>query len=361
MQCLPHLLIAISAHGYGHAAQVIPVINRLRQRHPRIRISVRTTLPRALLATRIDGDWTHLPEAGDFGMVMASTLEVRADESAAAYRALHGNWERRVAEEAQALRALAPDLVLADVPYLPLAGAASAGIPAVALCSLNWADIYRHYCGDRPEAPRILDQMLAAYNSAAAFLRLEPGMPMPHILNSRTTGPVAQRGTERRSEINARLGLREHDRLVVVSTGGIPLHVDMDNWPRLAHIRWVVDRNTRTRHPDAISADALGVSFPDLLRSGDALVGKPGYGSFAEAACNGTPTLYIRRVDWPEEPYLIRWLQQHGRCLEIRRAQFDRGDLGDSLASVWSAPRPPLVEPIGIEEATDYLVPLLGC
>ncbi len=360
MQRVPHLLIAISSHGYGHAAQVIPVINRLRQRHPQIRISLRTTLPRPLLAMRIDGEWKHVPEARDFGMVMASALEVRVDESAAAYRALHSNWERKVEEEAQALRALAPDLVLADVPYLPLAGAASAGIPAVALCSLNWADIYRHYCGGRPEAPRILDQMLAAYNGAAAFLRLEPGMPMPDIRNSRTTGPIAQRGTGRRAEINARLKLSEHDRLVVVATGGIPFHIDMDNWPRLPHIRWVVDRNAGTHHPDAISIDALGLTFPDLLSSSDALVGKPGYGSFAEAACNGTPMLYMRRVDWPEEPYLIRWLQQHGRCLEIRRSQLDRGDLGDALSAVWSASRPPLVEPGGIDEATDYLAPLLG-
>ena len=44
------------------------------------------------------------------------------------------------------LRRLAPDLVLTDVAYLPLAGAAQAGIPALSMCSLTWADL--------PKAPK---------------------------------------------------------------------------------------------------------------------------------------------------------------------------------------------------------------
>jgi hypothetical protein len=42
---------------------------------------------------------------------------------------------------ADALRALAPDLVLANAAYLPLAAAAQAGIASAGMCSLNWADL----------------------------------------------------------------------------------------------------------------------------------------------------------------------------------------------------------------------------
>lgn len=354
-----HLLVAVSAHGYGHAAQVAPVVNALRCRLPRLRVTMRTTLPQRLLATRLAGDWNYLPQEVDFGMVMASAVEVRVDESAATYRALHRDWDRKVADEAEALRALAPDLVLADVPYLPLAGAATAGIPAVALCCLNWADIYRHYCGAKPEAAPILDQMLQAYNSAAAFLQVRPSMPMPEIRNGRQIGPIAQRGVGRRAEINARLGLGERSRLVIVALGGIPMHLDVRDWPRLPDIFWVIDGDAGGR-TDMVSAQALDLPFPDLIRSCDAIVTKPGYGTFAEAACNGTPVLYIRRDNWPEEPYLVRWLEQQGRCLEIRRSQLERGDLGDALAALWAAPQPPLTEPSGISEAVDCLTPWLA-
>jgi hypothetical protein len=46
----------------------------------------------------------------------------------------------------------------------------------------------------------------------------------------------------------------------------------------------------------------------DLLRSVDAVIAKPGYGTFAEAACNATPLLYVRRQEWPEQDCLIEWL-----------------------------------------------------
>jgi hypothetical protein len=51
----------------------------------------------------------------------------------------------RVDREARLLAELQPDLVLSDVAYLPLAGAARAGIPSVAMCSLNWAELFAHF------------------------------------------------------------------------------------------------------------------------------------------------------------------------------------------------------------------------
>ncbi len=48
----------------------------------------------------------------------------------------------------------------------------------------------------------------------------------------------------------------------------------------------------------------LRLSVMDVLGSRDAILGKPGYGTFAEAACNGKPVLYVSRGDWPEEPAL---------------------------------------------------------
>jgi hypothetical protein len=108
-------------------------------------------------------------------------LEVLVEETARAYLDFHEGWGRRVAEQARELAAVRPDGVLANVPYLILAAAERSGIPAVALCSLNWADIYAHYCGSRPEAQTLRQQMLEAYCSAVLFLKPEPAMPMPDI------------------------------------------------------------------------------------------------------------------------------------------------------------------------------------
>lgn len=356
----PHLLVSLSPHGYGHTAQTAPVVNRLRQLLPAVRVTLRTTVPEAILRARFDPPWGLEREASDFGMVMASAIDVLAEASAAAYREFHRDWEDKIDAEAVRLRALAPDLVLSNVAYLPLAGAARAGLPAVALCSLNWADIHHHYCHAFPGAAAIDAEIRAAYRSARAFLKAEPGMPMAWLDRRVDVGPVARLGRDRRAELDARLGLTPGERLVLVAPGGIPMRIDMSAWPRLPGVRWLVESAWHSTHPDAIALQSLDMHFTDLLRSCDALIGKPGYGSFAEAACNGTPVLYVARGDWPEEPYLVDWLHRHGRCAEIERALLVSGDLEEPLNRLFAQPRPAPVAPTGIDTATSFLAPWLA-
>lgn len=352
----PHLLVAISPHGFGHTTQTAPVVNALRKLLPTLRVTLRTTLPHTLLEARFEGEFEHLPVASDFGMLMTSAIDTLAEQSALAYARFHDNWEEKVTEEARALAALAPNLVLANVPYLTLAGAARAGMPAYAMGSLNWADIYAHYCGQRPEAAAIHAQMLAAYNSAVCFLQTEPSMPMADVTRRRAIGPVARLGTDRRAEINAALNLSGQERLVVIAPGGIAMRLPIENWPRLPQLRWLVLEEWQIKHPDAIAIETLGMHFIDVLCSCDAVIGKPGYGSFAEAACNAVPMLYVRRHDWPEEPYLINWLKHHGRCLEIDRADLERGEIHEQLVNLWNMPASPGIEPSGIEQGARYLL-----
>ena len=356
----PHLLVCISPHGYGHAAQIAPVVNALHRRGPGLRVTLRTTVPRALLDARFEMPFTHIETAADFGMVMANAVDVLAGESAAAYAQFHTDWDDKVEREAAELRALAPDLLLANVPYLPLAGAARAGIRSAALCSINWLDIYAHYCGARPEAPRIMEQMHAAYNSATLFLRPEPCMPMPALANTRAIGPVARVGRNRRDAIDARLNLSSDATLVLVAPGGIPTRWPMEQWPRLPGVRYIVQSDWHVTHPDAVSLETLGMPFTDVLASCDALLGKPGYGSIAECGCNGTPFLYLPRHDWPEEPYLLEWLRTHGRCREVSREALETGDLRDALEGLLQQPVKPAAAPSGIEEAAEQLNTLLS-
>ena len=214
-----HLLVVVSPHGFGHAAQVAPVINALVRRLPALRVTVQSTVAPWFLRQRIDTDFQLVERRTDFGLMMNSALDIDLESSASAYADLHGSWEARVSEEASRLRALAPDLVLADVPYLSVAAAQAAEIPALALCSLNWADIYRNYFAHRREARHILEQMEAAYSAAGAFLCPEPCMPMGWLNNAVNIAPIAARGQNRRAALNELLGLDSSTALVVVAPG----------------------------------------------------------------------------------------------------------------------------------------------
>lgn len=350
-----HLIVAISSHGFGHFAQTACVLNALRRAQPLVRLTLLTTLPRALLETRLASEFALEPVALDFGMLMQSAIDMRIEASLDAYRAFHADWEARVEQEAARLRELAPDLVLANVPYLALAAAHRAGIPSVALCSLNWADIAAFYFKANPAFAPIFEQMVNAYQCANIFLQPTPSMAMPHFTNTREIGPIARIGTNRSVELRERMGWPSSERLIIIAPGGIPTPIPIHTWPRLAGVRWITTWDVQVERTDVSRHSDLGFDFTDLLASSDAVVTKPGYGTLAEAVCNGIPVLYALRGDWPEEPFLVRWLQQHGSALEISRAQFWDGCFEQELRQLLELPRPRRQAASGVQEAASLI------
>lgn len=362
---MPHLVVSISANGFGHVAQTAPVLNLLHERKQQLHITVRSAVPAEHLRSRIHVPFTHLPDNSDFGMLMSSALDVRVADSCDAYKRFHATWEERVAAEARMLRDLKADFVFSNVAYLPLAGAQRAGIPNAALCSLNWAGIYRHYCGDDAIAAQIQE----CYANADAFLRATPGMKMEGLPNLVPVAPIATVGKNRRDELNRRLRLAPDGKLVLVSMGGIASRLPIERWPRIDGVRWLVQKSWQAVHPDAIVLETLQtknfcpgtrMGFNDLLASSDTLICKPGYGSFVEAACSRLPVLYVNRPDWPESPALISWLQQYGLCREVSRDALERGEIAEVLEELWNAPRPEPVIPEGVKQAADWLAERLG-
>jgi hypothetical protein len=111
---------------------------------------------------------------------------------------------------------------------------------------------------------------------------------------------------------------------------------------------------------DILGCAAIDLPLIDILASVDAVITKPGYGTYTEAVCNGIPLLTLARPDWPETEYLNAWAKCHGRHEEITRAQFYSGDFSGSLERLLSRPVPTTVpEPTGIGEAVDFITALL--
>ena len=361
MNKTPHLLGCISGHGYGHVAQVAPVLNTLHKLLPGLHLTLRTTVPEAHLRSRITPEFRYIAQSTDFGMHMLSALEVDVAASMAAYAEFHTDWQAKVETESASIAELAPDLVLSDVAYLPLAGAACLGIHSVAMCSLNWADIFRHFCNDEPGAAEILQQIESAYAHSEAFLCLQPAMPMSWLMNQRSISPVAVQASNRRHEINHRLGLSAECKLVLVSMGGISMRMPVENWPAIPNLRWLLQSDwlRDCQREDMLAFESLNIGFSDLLASCDLLVTKPGYGAFVEAACHGIPVLYAERGEWPEQEYLIRWLEQNGCCQKLDAAQVQSGNFAHELEHLIAQPKPAAIEPTGSLQAAEYIARLL--
>ncbi len=360
---MPHLLVDISAHGFGHIAQTAPVINELARRIPGLRITLRSAATPAYLHQRFTCPFQHIQTALDFGMAMFNAVEVDVPRSLAAYREYHADWEDKVARAADEMHALQPDLLFANVPYKSMAAAHVAGIPAVAMCCLNWADIYRHYAPHDAESQAIHTQMLEAYNSAKMFLKVQPTMPMPGLFNAVEIPPIAQLGNKNREGVLRQLHLASGEgwgggntlKLILVAMGGIDYRLPLEHWPRLNGVRWLIPQAWNIQRDDMTALESLDMSFNDVLASVDAVLTKPGYGTFAEAAGSGVPVLYVSRGEWPEQPYLVQWLQQNGVCREVSNEQLRTGNLSLALEQLWNQAKPELPRANGAVAAAEYL------
>ncbi|BAO31034.1 glycosyltransferase family protein [Sulfuritalea hydrogenivorans] len=355
-----HLLVDISAHGLGHLAQTAPVLDALHALAPGLRLTVRSALPRERLARRIAADFAHIEEARDFGFAMHNAVDIDLAASAQRYREFHADWSQRVIAEADWLRHHRIDALLSNVAYLPLAAAAQAGIAATGLSSLNWAELFARYFGGEPWAAEIHGQMLAAYNAGKGFLRVTPGLPMQDIPRRREIGPIAHIGRRDRTRVARLLNLKQGERWVLLAMGGMEFRLPVEDWPPISGLNWLVPGEWQIERDDVRSFDVAALHFSDLLASVDAVVTKPGYGTFVEAACGGIPILYLERDDWPETPHFAAWLATHGRAQVLTRERLLAGDFIAALQTLWRAPPPAVPQANGADEAARWLVRELG-
>lgn len=358
-----HLLVCLSAHGYGHFAMTAPILNALRQKH-NFQLTLRTTLPKALLKTRIDGEFTVIADTSDFGMVMHNSFDVNIEASAACYSEFHQDYALKVEEESASLRAIKPDFILANIPYLTIDAAYACNIPCIAYCSLNWLEVFTHYFTSiLAEEAQIKKQITDAYNRAAVFMCPAPSMPMPLLHNVRAIGPVARVFEGKAQTARANLceyinapDLGKQTKIVLVTPGGVSTHIPVENWPKEKHIIWLCSWPLTVSRQDVISTANIPLLFNDIMAGCDAVVSKPGYGIVSETVCNQIPVLYIKRGDWPEEPHLIKWWRANGIVDEVSRTALEKGQLVNNLKSLWLRDEKKKVYPSGIDDACEIIL-----
>jgi UDP:flavonoid glycosyltransferase YjiC (YdhE family) len=393
-QALPtkHVVVAISSHGFGHLAQVAPVLNQFAletiqtaQTDPSIRFTLRTKLPASQITQRVRVPFAIDDVADDFGMQMRSALETDLPASLSRYQALHADWSRHVDRAAEQLTEQAADLVFADIPYMTLAGASHAGIASVAMCSLNWADVLLQSVRACPAAlsqagvssqafERILQTMRDAYASATVFLQPTPSMPMVGLANARSIGVVGESPPQDCRETLNRWVQRTHLQknnkqasrkqtanqqipdawLVLVSMGGIPTKMQPANWPTHCNGRpviYLVTAALANQHPHAVVIDGHAPAYQTLIAASDLVLTKPGYGTFVEACAAGTPILCLARTDWPESDALMRWVSDSGHVQIITPEQLPAGEFGAALSLLLDGGRSEPIEMTGAASA----------
>lgn len=353
------LLVALSPHGFGHAAMTLPILNNIKSKSHDIDLILYSNLPKSLLQSRLNFGFEYIDGIDDFGLVMRSSTQVDLDATAKAYNLRHLDWGNRLKTEAARLFTANPDLLIANIPYLTLAAAGHLGLPALALSSLNWFDLYGSYMSGRAESEAILETIRRAHGAASKFLKLTPCLPMDGLAGVTELvelGPSARIGLKDPAGLRRALDIPPAHRVGMVAYGGIATRLPVEDWPVIEGWTWLIPESWGLRRRDFRSFETSGLAFPDTLASVDLVVTKPGYGTFTEAACNGVAVLAQARPDWPETPYFDAWMRDHARYDVASEKRIAEGRIQDRIEELMIRQTLKLPQPTGIAEASDIIL-----
>jgi hypothetical protein len=350
---------AISGHGYGHAAQVMPVLNALDALVPGLTAILRTTVPASYFRDRLAIQWELSPAQQDIGCVQDGPLKIDIDATWAAHQRFHKTWEARLSNEVATMQATSPALVIADTPYLAIEAGSRAQIPTVALASFTWDLVLKEYCRASDNSHQQLIQCIrGSYAKALLALRITPAPRIDVFSNIIDIGPIANPTSPERARLASTLALTPNERTVLVGFGGIPLtSLPLEQMEQLRHYRFLFDGPVPPGYSRIHSTETLPFSFKTLLASVDIIMTKPGYGTIVEAVALQQPVVYVRRYNFADESPLVDYLHRYGRGIELSIDDFTRGRWEPTLLQALASPVPSLPPPpTGAAEAAEVIV-----
>jgi hypothetical protein len=339
---MPLIWCAISGHGYGHAAQVVPILNALGVLVPGLTTILRTTVPASFFQDRLTIPWELSPVQQDIGCIQDGPLRVDIDATWAAHQRFHKTWEARLSNEIAAMQAISPALVIADTPYLAIEAGSRARIPTVALASLTWDLVLKEYCHASDHAQQQLIQRIReSYAKADMALRIIPAPNIDAFSKIIDIGPIASPASPERDRLASTLDLAPNEKTVLVGFGGIPLiSLPLGHMEQLHRYRFLFDGPVAPGYSRIHSTKTFPFSFKTLLASVDVIMTKPGYGTIVEAITLQQPVLYVRRYNFADEQPLVDYLHRYGRGIELSFDDFTQGRWEAALQQSLDTPLP---------------------
>jgi hypothetical protein len=360
---LPLIWAAISAHGFGHAAQVVPVLNALGELVPDLRVLLRTTVPASFFQDRLVIPWSLSPVQQDIGCIQEGPLTIDVEATWREHQRFHDNWSERVDAEIEVMSALRPDLILADTPYLALTAGRHAGIPTAALVSFTWDLVLSQYQAPSSiDKPALLHAIQQAYTQADFALRITPAPQISLFAKMTDIGPIAAPAASVRALLAEALALAPNEQTVLVGFGGIPVtSLPLDQLEGLRGYRFLFDGPLPNSSSQIVSLATLPLSFKSVMASVDIIMTKPGYGTLVEAVALQIPLVYVRRYNFADEQPLLDYLHRYGRGSELSQEDFRLGRWHQALDQTLNLPKPntPPPLPTGAHEAARRLAPYL--
>jgi hypothetical protein len=341
----------ISAHGFGHLAQIAPVLNRIYQLEPDCQFLIRCALPEVEIEARLDFPFDIESTPVDVGVVQKSAIEEDRPASELQMKHWISEMDMYIEREIRLLRDFQPSLVLSDISPLAFPAARALSIPGIGIATLDWHTIYSHWL---PENDPTLTSLAAAYHDCDLLLEPPMAMDMAVFPKRQKISLIAAYP----SEIKPPLLKRQSKKALVIFGGSGQPSYDLQALAAMDEWQFLI--------PDAPAetpGNVQNIHFNSKMRPVDVMpfvdvvVCKPGYGALAECWRTGTPIAWVERPDFPEFPILKSWLNSEFPSCGMSISNFKSGSWLDTLeAARTHAGSFPKLAADGAEAAADIIL-----
>jgi L-arabinokinase len=352
----------ITGHGFGHVTRSLELIRGL-LRSNRFRVHVVTNIPLSffeseLLEFDIDirssssSSWSEFfrywQRNLDTGGIQRDVIHMDPLRTLDAfYQQIHCQREALLAVEVAWLQAQDISLALLDATTLACRAGRQAGVKTVFVSNFSWDFIYQESLKDLHTLGLLENEDNYASMIATAtedmmecthYIRYPGRVPLPPTfdVSKSSLGPLITRPLRNphlRSEVTA--NLPTNTRVLLLGFGGHATDWRLrDDFLPTGWVCFVLRASPDMMPSARFRSLPQNVYVPDWIHAADVVLGKIGYGFVSECLNGGTPLVYVPRVYWSEEDYLVEYIRdKYHAALSISLEEFNCGHWAPYLES----------------------------
>lgn len=301
----------VTSHGFGHSSRVTALVTEF------IKFGcdcyIITDRPKFLFHAQ--GSYCHIIERQtDTGMIQSSWNAPSVEET---FNDLKKLWDSRdaiVKKEEIFLKETGIDLVITDIPFLPIISAKNLHLPVYAITNFDWYFNYAGIIDDRtpPEIVNIISQIKEIYQlcDKSYILPFSNPASVQALPNQIKCGNLAKYSKPNKLAICSKYNIDESKKLALITFGGIMS--DISYFEKLTEDQdYVFLTNSPIGDGDNIVLLPRDCDYSLLISSCDVVITKVGYSTLAETCAVGTYLCYATRENFPEDEPLVAELDHY--------------------------------------------------
>jgi hypothetical protein len=350
----------ISPHGFGHAARACAAMTAISLHYPEAHFSIFTRVPQWFFERSLSGtaNFSYHSLQTDVGFIQTTSMVEDYEGTLTALSEIYPLRESVTREVASTLQKQNVALSICDISVLGIEAATLASIPSVLIETFTWDWIYSGYSDVAPRFQYFIDYLKPLYTRASLRIQTEPVSVREDA--AAVIPPLARPLRAAPGEIRKQLVIPEEAPAILCTMGGVP-----GDFPFLSQLGKhkgiyfiLAGTEPSTTLPKNVRAipHASPLYHPDLVAAADAVVGKLGYSTVAEAYYGRTQFLYLPRPRFSESAIMEEFVSKELNGKAIEAIAFETGAW---LADLHHLLESPEEGAISIGESYDQLVDAL--